>query len=222
MTGRSRWAVKRPGFAVVMAAVLIAVAVLLLARFSAPAATVNHRPRARDPQVEALVRILGVLRRPQTERDLNPTLLRLRGPGLAAVSSLLRLATTTSWGRKVFVVPLVKVPSRLPLARSRGGLGIYFAHGGGICCETATQLEAGKLYANGLFPRSLIMVVPDQVAKISVKLTVPPGHSQPPIAPGSVHANIAALRLPFDIEPGRGDVITWYDAAGVIVKRVIP
>jgi hypothetical protein len=210
--------------AVLGAAVLVALTVVRVGHSSAPAATVSHRPSVHDPKVRALVRILGVLRRPQTEADRNPTLLRegLRGPGVAPVISLLRLATTTSWGDKVFLVPLVSAPTHLPLARSRGGLGMFSVNGGGGCCSTAAQIEGGEDYANGLSPRSLIMVVPDHVARITVRLSAPLGRRQPPIATGRVHANVAVVRLPFDVESGGGDIITWYDASGAIIKRVSP
>jgi hypothetical protein len=91
---------------------------------------------------------------------------------------------------------------------------------GGGCCETAQEVEAGKAYANGFHPASLIMVVPDGVARISVGLNAAPGQVPPPVAAARVRSNVAALRLSYDIEAGRGDLITWYAASGAVIKKI--
>ena len=69
------------------------------------------------PAASRLVSELAVLRRPQTPADLNSTYLDLflrngvatppRGRLGQPIRSLIRLATITPWGEKVFLVPLI-------------------------------------------------------------------------------------------------------------------
>jgi hypothetical protein len=179
---------------------------------------------AQNPNVRALVRILGVLRRRQTRADRAPEVFSGSfSAGLAPVRSLQRLATTTSWGARIYLVPLVKTsPHGLPLNPSRGGIGISVNGRGGGCCETAQHVEHGRAYASGIHPWSLIMVVPDGIAKISVALKAPLDQSPPPVAIGRVRSNVAALRLRYDIRAGSGDLITWYSASGAVIKTIRP
>lgn len=214
----------RPG---VLAALLIPVALVathigVSAVASQPAIIAKRPSHAQDPKVSALVRILVVLRRPQTRADRQPELfVGSYQAGLTPVRSLQRLATTTSWGTRVYLVPLVKTSAHgLPLNPSRGGLGIAINGPGGGCCDTARQVDAGRAYVNGVHPRSLIMVVPGGVGRISVALSAPYGQRPPAVATVRVRSNIAALRLRYNVEAGRGDLITWYAASGAVIKKI--
>jgi hypothetical protein len=206
---------------VAAASIALAVTGIAVARTGASAAT---RPPVQRSPVRALVRILGVLRRDQTAVDRDPRLFAgSSSAGMAPVRSLQRLATTTSWGARVYLVPLVKTSAHvLPLNSARGGLGISVNGRGGGCCETASQVEAGHAYANGVHPSALIMVVPDGVARISVALAAAPGARLSAVAVGHVHSNVAAVRLRRDITAGSGDLITWYSTSGAVVKAFHP
>jgi hypothetical protein len=134
---------------------------------------------------------------------------------------LQRLAITTAWRAKVYLVPLVKSSGHgLPLNPARGGLGISVNGTGGGCCDTAEQVESGQAYANGSHPRSLIMVVPDGVATVSVALAAVGRHAAPPVATGRVRSNVAAVRLSYGVGAGRGDLVTWYATSGVVIKKI--
>jgi hypothetical protein len=208
---------------VVSVCVLVAATMALLAEGSAPA-RVAAPSAVRNPKVRALVRILGVLRRTQTPADRAPDLFAdASSDGLTPVRSLQRLATRTSWGARVYLVPLYKTSAHgLPLNPSRGGIGISVNGRGGGCCETAVQVEAGQAYADGIHPWALIMVAPDGVARISVALRGRPGQRPPPIVTGAVHSNVAAVRLRYDAMSGPGDLITWYSASGAVIKSFYP
>jgi len=191
-------------------AVLGAVAVLVaLAVAIVGLTTVGHRtlPASARPGAipgrSELIDILAVLRRPQTKADLDPQLLamlrrtshsgRLFPPGIPDLP-LIRLATTTPWGEKVFLVPL-KPPSasavrevarkfpgyRAPsLARQRDQetLAVFTINpggtGGSTCCDTAADIKSlhGGAGTEGYRPlhgsgyTRLFTIVPDGVAKI--------------------------------------------------------
>jgi hypothetical protein len=200
--------------------------ILAIAAVSVGAVSLTRRAEptsaAQSPTVRALVGILRVLRRPQTEADRNPDLFNgSSSDGLTPVRSLERLAITTAWGAKVYLVPLVKSSGHgLPLNPARGGLGMSVNGTGGRCCDTAEQVEAGQAYATGIHPRSLIMVVPDGVARVSVALAALGRHATPPVATGRVRSNVVAVRLSYDVEAGRGDLITWYAASGAVIEKI--
>lgn len=185
------------------------------ARASAPAAT---RP---------LTSILGVLRRPQTAADRDPALIRQlqayyhhnkyasvrMGLEGLPVLSLMRLATVTPWGQRIYVVPFlpptVAQKRRLPRRYRIGGERVatpttvtlwifptsdgrstdFFGGGAG-----PAFIKGGRALGNGAYdtklydhPRQVIMVVPDGVARVA--LWYPVGsiakHPNNPIAPGS-------------------------------------
>jgi hypothetical protein len=217
----------RPGvLPALLVAFALAVTLLAVSAMAAqPTAIAGRAARAQDPKVSALVRILGVLRRPQTHADLqrDPFGDSSAQAGLTPVLSLQRLATTTSWGTTVYLVPLVKTSANgLPLNPSRGGLGISINGSSGACCDTARQVEAGKASVIGEHPWYLIMVVPDSVHRISVALNALRGQRPPPPVTGTVHSNIAAVLLRHTLRPGRGAVITWYAASGAVIKTIHP
>ncbi len=148
--------------------------------------------------------ILGVLRRPQTPADRNPALIRqLRNQDRSTftvgidgpqVLSLMRLATITPWGQRIYVVPFLPPTAaerrRLPRKYRIGGERIatpttvtlhifpmsghritYFFGGG----AAPAFIEGGRVLGNGAYdtkfykhPRQVIMVVPDGVAKVAL------------------------------------------------------
>jgi hypothetical protein len=122
-------------------------------------------PSTATPSREQLVRMLGVLRRPQSYADLHsPAIARVlampspvagAGGGTPDVP-LIRRAATTPWGAGVFIVPM-KPPTAASSAAlkaqapkwaisqlSHHGEGIYLQVGsGGACCSTAADIRAG-------------------------------------------------------------------------------
>ena len=102
----------------VAAGVVAAIAVGALALLRA---NPHSSGRSGSSSAQPLLRILGVLRRPQGH--LGETVQQILGPGFRArsglqgtpVVSLIRLATVTPWGQKVFLVPF-KSPTATSIA----------------------------------------------------------------------------------------------------------
>jgi hypothetical protein len=205
---------------------------------------------ATTPSRQRLVDILGVLRRPQTKADLSlPYLSRVAQGPLSALrgtpdQALVRLATVTPWGEKVFLVPfkpptaaeLARYPRLAPLIARRSNRGetiSLFAGNGGAGAETADQVEAGFLsmsqgagrtFAGGATASRIFFAVPDGVAKVAF---VFPRQASPqgPIYPHTltvtavVHGNVAAVQV--DREAGGAPPrIIWYAADGRVIKRI--
>jgi hypothetical protein len=99
------------GGAVWLAASVLAV-VIVAGVFLLAGAHQRAAPNAAGSSRAQLVKIIAVLRRPQTKADLQaeklPTLKdnRLLGRVFIPDRSLIRLATTTPWGEKIYFVPL--------------------------------------------------------------------------------------------------------------------
>jgi hypothetical protein len=188
-----------------------------------------------------LTGILAVLRRPQTAADLNLALLqrleRRSSAPLAAlqgtpVLSLVRLATVTPWGEQVFLVPtrplthnaiakrmatpklsaVVRRNLLRRLARQDQELTLGIDGTGGA---TAAEIEAGADWiSGGPSSNTLVLVVPDGVARVTVQLLHP--------VSAIVHNNVAAFEVPQPIENLGVYKMTWYSASGAIVKRTGP
>jgi len=144
----------------------------------------GHRRSAQQaatPGRQELIDMLAVLRRAQTKADLDPQLLsRLQAHeplGLALEGTpdvpLVRLATVTGWGAKVFLVPmkpltakslrdaLRHVPAQdrprfnvIRAARKQKTLGVFTTErgtGGGFggCCTTAATIHGEGTGING-------------------------------------------------------------------------
>jgi hypothetical protein len=145
------------------------------------------------------------------------------------VRSLTRLAAVTPWGERVFLVPTRPVApaaaaklltaTKLPpaarrdlldrLARQGRGLTLGINGPGGM---TVAQIQAGDVWeSTGPYPNTLIVVVPDGVARVTVQL--------PHLISATVHNNIAAFESPQQIENLNADKMTWYSPTGTIVKR---
>lgn len=146
------------------------------------------------PGRQQLIDIIGALRRPQTKADLNQRILSQQDRPLGlqgkADLPLVRFATTTPWGERLYFVPM-KPPTAKQLAgfahqtnapardiarvRARGETLGVFSNGGGGGDASAADIEAGdslqtegagRSFAGGSTKTRLILVVPDGVAKV--------------------------------------------------------
>lgn len=204
-----------------------------------------------EPSAQPLTNILGVLRRPQTKVDRDPFLLQrplfrsslLRGTLGTPELALMRLATVTPWGAKVFLVPM-KPPTQAAIAklpprqraraeqkRAREGrgdrLGLFTVgnDGGGSCCAIAETIEqAGAAMWGGTSSLTqLVLVVPDNVAKVTVLIPRQEGRgariSKRSLSlSAKVHANVVAIEIDRGVDDPLQYMI-WYGPKGKIVKR---
>lgn len=179
---------------------------------SAPSATALD-----GSQAQPLLSILEVLRRPQTATDRVSQARRLAMQIRTGtpVISLMRLATIAPWGTKVFVVPV-----RYPGQPAQTGLALLAGRAG--CCSTAAQIQAGDDWSNSGPSRSLVIVVPDGVARVEIRLTRSPASHQSKTIAATVHNNIAALLTPSPIENLGIDQMTWYGPSGKVITRPRP
>ena len=213
-------------------------------------------PAAADTSRQQLIDIIGALRRPQTKADLSlsilsslekPPLVLLRGkPDLP----LVRLATTTPWGEKLYFVPM-KPPTARQLAslgqrlispkliaslRSRGEtLGLFSSQGGGggggaASIEGGYGLQtqgAGHSFAGGSTQTRLILVVPDGVARVQFVLPrqSSPGTNGAPIYRRSLTVTAVVHDNIAAVQVNRqtdgGSVpMIWYSSDGRVIKRI--
>jgi hypothetical protein len=189
-----------------------------------------------------VVGIVAVLRRPQARSDLDRRVLeqislasgsRARAWWGTPVRSLIRLATVTPWGDKVFLVAF-RPPSRASFERVLARLGFSpavrrrdlkrlawrgYAVGmvvlgeGGSCCDSVASIEAGAAaFESGPSPNTVVLVVPDGVAKVTVQLH--------PLVRAIVRNNIAAFVVQQPVENLSLGKMVWYGPTGAIVKRI--
>ena len=189
-----------------------------------------------------VVGIVGVLRHPQTRSDLDRRALeqislasgsRARAWWGTPVRSLIRLATVTPWGDKVFLAAF-RPPSRASFERVSARLGfsaalrrrdlnrltrLGYAVGivvlgkGGSCCESVASIEAGAAaLQSGPSPNTVVLLVPDGVAKVTLQLN-------PPVT-ATVRDNVAAFVVRQHVENLSLGKMIWYGPTGVIVKRI--
>jgi hypothetical protein len=250
----------RRGRAGAVAAVLLSTVALIVALGALVSLHARPAPVAKRPSPavvhassrQQLIDILGVLRRPQTPADLPHWLLaRLTSLPLLAMQGrpdlpLVRYATTTPWGEKLYLVPYRpltaaemtararRFPAGPPSTRERSEtLGVMSRGGGGGGGDAATveagqvmQIDgAGRSFAGGSTRTRFILVVPDGVAR--VEFSFPPQT----IAAGgpvyrrslavtvSVHGNIAAVQVNRECCAGLPALI-WYGPAGRVLKRI--
>jgi hypothetical protein len=203
-----------------------------LGRHQRSATVATTRATLRSSRLR-LVDLLGVLRRPQTQADRTPRFFDQFENGAPALGGtpilpLVRLATTTSWGDKVFLVPfgpltpksIAKLPphlrkralSRLAHEQRIVRLGIV-DDGGGGCCDSVASIEAGRaVLSSGPSPNSVLLVVPDGVAKVTLLL--------PQAATAVVHGNVAAFVVHQPVENLNINKMIWYGSSGNVVKRI--
>jgi hypothetical protein len=231
--------------------VMVALAVVVVALVSLKGHT--NPSAAAVPGRQQLIRIISVLRRPQTKADLEAEKLPVfRNPGPITTLGapdipLIRYATTTPWGEKLYFIPF-KPPtaselsrSRLPApairARRRRGetLGVFSSHGG-AGGGTAQTIEAGRgmetegvgrAFNEGSTETRIILVVPDGVARVTFVLPRQPDRGNP-YAPVYSHSssvtvavrdNIAAVQVNRDC-CGPQTAIIWYAANGRVIKTI--
>jgi hypothetical protein len=239
------------------AAVVVALGALVSLRGHAASSSAPRTPPATSiPGRQQLIDILAVLRRPQVPSDLNlHNLPFLSGGGLILALEgtpdlpLIRYATTTPWGEKVYFVPMKPVtaaelkaaidrfhgpPKLVSRIRSRGEtLGVYSGDGGGGG-STAASIEAGegmeidgagRSFAGGSTQTRYILVVPDGVARVEFYF---PAEAIPAGGPVYHHAlavtipvrgNVAAVQVNRECCAGEPAVI-WYGADGSVIKRI--
>ena len=166
-------------------------------------------PAATTANPRQLVDILGVLRRPQTAADDPAALVSRYSRSLAFVGTpdvaLMRYATTTPWGERLYVVPLnpptarelARFAQRDPGAASsrllqyvRGRpetLMVFSANGAGGAGDAASIEQgqgigtegAGRSFAGGSTATRITLVVPDGVAKVRFVFPRQPSPGQP-------------------------------------------
>ena len=193
-------------------AVAVAIAVLALTQIRhrtaphPPASTTATQVRGR----QALVDILGVLRRPQTAADLDSKALRMLVAPIGGGTpfggtpdrALIRRAGTTPWGSPIFLVPEATKLTRAPLpggtayAPLRGSSNakterLMLADGtGSTCCAPASVIQASGLELLEVAARPsahtrIVQVVPDGVTKVTFVLPrqPDPSNAKAPIYP---------------------------------------
>ncbi len=185
--------------------------------------TAGTASTASIPGRQELIQIVGVLRRPQTKADLPGWLGSglTRGP-IAVLQgepdfALVRYATTTPWGEKLYLVPrkpatttqLASLARRFPAdsrliahrrrsgetlsVMSRGGEA-GAANAAGIAASGLIETEgAGHSFAGGSSETRIILVVPDGVAKVEF---VTPRQPQPGLPGAPVYAHSLRVTVP--------------------------
>lgn len=211
------------------AAVAVALGALVSLHGRSAASTPNRppAPAATSSSRRQLIDILGVLRRPQTPADLRILSQLTNVPVQVGTPDrpLIRYATTTPWGEKLYFVPTSAVMGgrrveELSVLSSQGGSG------GARVAEIEAGQEIGTQGGAGIRGTRVTVVVPDGVA--SVKLILPrqplPGQYGAPIYPHSlavttpVHGNVAAVQV--GRQSGIPFPMIWYGADGHVVKRI--
>jgi hypothetical protein len=178
------------------------------------------------PASRGLVGILGVLRRPQTaaDRNLGSNLTRGRLISRAAVPvmSLSRAADVTVGGQRVVLVPVRPAVGRLwptpgPAGGGPTGMRLALFSGGGGCCYTPAEIEAGQAWSSfgGAGGNHVVLVVPDGVARVTIG-----GLARPVTA--AVHDNVAAFSVPKPVENLGVYPMTWLGSSGKVLKRFAP
>lgn len=167
----------------------------------------------------SLIAIIGVLRRPQTQADLSIgpfqhyAVLSFPGNPYTPVKSLIRLAASPSGASKVFLVPMRRLGND---GNANLRLGLIAA--GGTCCGSAAAILAHGEWISGSGPESLVVVVPDGVAKVTALISRPPTFKHSYAISATVHNNVAVfMRAPTAIESPTA--LVWYGPTGNIIKR---
>ena len=206
------------------------------------------RPAAvRPAAVRPVTSILGVLRRRQTQADLDPSLLTSLAQGThnpitagllgTPVASLVRLATVAPWGQPIYLVPYLprtrEQYRRLP-AKYRG---VTVAQKVSVAVAPLSSgqaipaaIRAGRAWASesSRGPRHpddrFVFVVPDGVSRVALwTVTSTVAHPRPLIPRHSqplivnVRGNVAAFQSATFRTPGHE---VWYGPTGRVVRRI--
>ena len=210
----------------------------------APTRVVRALP---SPSSAPLRSVLEVLRRPQTAADLalpaahtpsfsSPTEEAMTG---TPEYGLMRLAGTTAWGQRLFLLPyrpptrhqIDALPSRLRAQARRQApraeeLFFFLATGNGGQIGTAADVAAGRalieygggVQAGKVLPLQLILVVPDGVRSVGFEIAQPGGtrlHRVP------VRGNVATLEVG-TAPPTNPQQIIWYGRDARLLRRYRP
>jgi hypothetical protein len=233
---RRRWP-SVPGAMVTTFAATIGLAIVAVA-----ISTLGHRSQtparppsaAVPPAARALVSELAVLRRRQTPADLNSAnlnrFLQVHGPDDPRqrlgqpIRSLIRLATVTPWGEKVYLVPFLAPDGMATLG---------LVANGGSCCVTAAGIASNGLGglsgsggpAGGPSRNQVVVVVPDGVAKVAILLprqgiAGEPAYKHTLAITVPVHNNVAAFQSTRYADDIGLNHMIWYGPTGNIVRRI--
>jgi hypothetical protein len=230
---------------VLIVAVVAGGAVLLIRHHQPTSSQTLAAPR--DPTSEtAMLKILGVLRRPQTPTDHPPSLLKEFDTGIpigSPIPGLERRATVTSSGAAIYLVPIDRptpeqirrfvstlTPERLRPTSRRNMLsrvrsepkfrGVAVVGGGSTSCTTTT-IEAGNCWqsSGGLGQNSVTVVVPDRVASVSITVHSNQTHQANTITT-AVHGNVAWFQTSTPIENLAAETkMVWRTTSGDIIRR---
>ncbi len=218
-----------------------AAAIVVLIGAPALAATGVWRPKLGDDRIEGAtitgqappaeqMKLLGVLRREQTDRDRSATTrdaLKYVGRGFAGVrTNSIRLLAQTPQDRGIILIPVAryqlveqKLPADTPkrvrdlMSPKRDGLCVYeldSIDGAGAACYSTQDVEQGRAW--GSLGRRAAWLVPDGVA--TLKSEYDGGRS----VTAPVHDNLALYTVP----RGRSEWVrtTWLAADGRVVKTI--
>jgi hypothetical protein len=252
----------------VAVSVLVTVGVAAVALTALRHGQATHAPRVAISAAQsraALIDTIGTLRRPQTKADLDPQLMsglrgRLRAePGIPSAwmqhpaqpdIPLIRYATTTPWGQKLYFVPLKPhrvteaiparpgqqprprtqlIPETLELVTPaqrwlQSGLDADMIKAG----QLGTSEPAGRrVYGGGTSAVRFIYVVPDGVARVTFVL---PRDALPGFPFEPVYAHTLSVSAPVhdnvvavqvDRQFDRANPpMIWYAANGTVIKRI--
>ena len=240
--------------AVVLSGVAVLVAFGALVSLRGRPSPLPRRPAvsAAPSSRQQLIDILGVLRRPQVASDVPRALLSevAQAPLLSLQGGpdmpLVRYATTTPWGEKIYFIPIKPVTpaqikrvardrhwpaSSLTIRRGRPETLLVMSTDGGGGAGDAGSIEAGQgIGTSGgadIRGTRVTIVVPDGVARVQLVLPRQPdpqqygasiySHSLSVTAP--VHDNVVAVQIDRNMPEGPFPMI-WYDAHGHVIKRI--
>jgi hypothetical protein len=231
--GSAGWGLVAASIVVVVLVVIMALGVGASKPHTSPASGGAGSSRAQ------LVRVLGVLSRPQTPaarafaRTGWPQPPRGPGSHIRPDRPLIRLTTMTPWGAKVFVVPLTP-PANPTLARSLGETVALWVQGiGWSDYSRASDITAGNAWGpqttvrrpGGRLETRFFELVPNGVAKVVFyRLSALPRPGAPARISGSVaatvHNNIAVFRMQVAAAGAFPIDAAWYAANGRLVRRL--
>jgi hypothetical protein len=211
-------------FAVAVAVLVVAVALIAVRHGrtpSSPSAAPASVPNVQTSRQE-LIRLLGVLRRPQTKADLDARLLSGASvpPAFKRVAgaqwgypkldrSLVRVVNVPTWHAKIAIDPATYRPSPASAQRSESvDLSMWIGSaptappasytGTGLRPYNAATVRAHGLALSDPTRGKTIILVPDGVASVTlqpIRLTPPqiaPGVQQPPVVQPGEFASVTA------------------------------
>jgi hypothetical protein len=230
--GRQRWRASLSVFVVGTSVGAVAIVVAIAVIAGGDRAVIHTQPAGAAPR-ERLIHLLGVLREPQTAAARSftrpgwPEPSHAPGSQIRPDRTLIRLATVTPWGAKVFLVPFTP-PTSADQRRALGEPAALWVQGigwsdystldaitsGDAWGPQATDRQPGHPPASRSFE-----IVPDGVAKVGLytNVTLRPFHAGGLILTPVRH-NIAVFGA--SGTGGRLIFAVWYAADGHLIKRV--